>query len=180
MLSEDGGIRVRDAALADAERLTAWAAAMAWETERRRLDPDTLGRGVRLGLEDPARARYFVAERVGESGAVPAGTLMLTREWSDWRAGEWWWIQSVYVPPACRRLGVLRALYAHVLGLARSAPGVCGLRLYVARDNRAAQEAYARLGMQDPGYSMFEAELPPQRILPHGTVEGSSSGARVR
>jgi GNAT superfamily N-acetyltransferase len=176
MQSEDGGIRVRDAALADAERLTAWAADMAWETERRRLDPDTLGRGIRLGLEDARRARYFVAERGGE----PAGTLMLTREWSDWRAGEWWWIQSVYVPPACRRLGVLRALYAHVLELARSAPGVCGLRLYVARDNRAAQAAYARLGMQDPGYSMLESELHPQRILPHGTVEGSSSGARVR
>jgi len=161
MRREESGIAIREAVLADAERLTAWAAAMAWETERRRLDTNTLGRGIRLGLEDENRARYFVAERASESGAEPAGTLMLTREWSDWRAGEWWWIQSVYVPPACRRLGVFRALYAHVLALARRAPGVCGLRLYVARDNRVAQEAYARLGMHDPGYTMLEAELRP-------------------
>jgi GNAT superfamily N-acetyltransferase len=149
-------LAVREAGADDLERLVAWAMAMAWETERKRLAPETVGRGVRLGLEDPAWARYFMAELASESGAEPAGTLMLTREWSDWRAGEWWWIQSVYVPEAFRRRGVLRALVAHVQALADADPGVCGLRLYAARENRIALEAYRRLGLADAGYLVLE------------------------
>ncbi len=162
MPPESSDLRVRAAGPGDLELLAAWAAAMAWETERRRLDPDTLRRGVAAGLADPARARYFVAEVAPPAGAParsePAGTLMLTREWSDWRAGEWWWIQSVYVPEAHRRRGVLRALTGHVRALAAAAPEVCGLRLYVARENRAAQAAYQRLGLRDAGYLVLEAE----------------------
>jgi ribosomal protein S18 acetylase RimI-like enzyme len=153
---------VRAATSADIELLAAWAEAMAWETEHKRLDPATIRRGVALGVGDPARARYFIAEKSIGADAPPtaAGTLMLTTEWSDWRAGWWWWIQSVYVPPAHRRGGVLRALYAHVHGLASATREVCGLRLYVERDNAVAQRTYEALGMEDAGYRMFEAGLP--------------------
>jgi GNAT superfamily N-acetyltransferase len=147
---------VRAATSADIELLAAWAEAMAWETEHKQLNPSTVRRGVTLGVNDATRARYFVADIDGK----PAGTLMLTTEWSDWRAGWWWWIQSVYVPPAHRRGGVLRALYAHVHALAAGTREVCGLRLYVERDNTVAQRTYESLGMEDAGYRMFEAGLP--------------------
>jgi GNAT superfamily N-acetyltransferase len=149
-------LSVRAATDADLEFLALCAEAMAWETEHNRLDPATIRRGIAQGHADPGRARYFIAERVG----IPAGTLMVTTEWSDWRAGWWWWIQSVYVPPEHRRAGVLRALYAHVHAQAAATPGICGLRLYVERDNVVAQRTYLALGMEESGYRMFEAGLP--------------------
>lgn len=155
---------IREAVPADAALLASWNAAMALETEHRRLDPDTVAAGVAAGIADPHRARYFVAMRqaaVGgrETVAVPVGTLMLTGEWSDWRNGQWWWIQSVYVVPGQRRRGVYAALYRHVEQAARATPGVIGLRLYVERDNAVAQRTYAGLGMRDAGYRIFEHEF---------------------
>lgn len=154
-------LRIRDAVAADAPLLAGWAAAMALETEDKALDPATVAAGVAAGIADPARARYFVAMREApvagrETLAVPVGTLMLTSEWSDWRNGSWWWIQSVYVAPGHRRQGVYAALYRHVERLARATPGVVGLRLYVERGNAPAQRAYAALGMRDAGYLVFE------------------------
>ena len=162
-----GVLRIRDAEAADAPLLAEWATAMAWETERKRLDPATVALGVSNALADPMRARYFIAMRQAEVAgretlALPVGTLMLTDEWSDWRNGWWWWIQSVYVPPAERRTGVFAALYDHADSLARATPGVVGLRLYVERDNTAAQRTYASLGMDDAGYLIFETELPAE------------------
>lgn len=157
-----GALRVREASAADAPLLAQWAAAMALETEHKRLDPKTVLGGVTAGIADPAKARYFVAmHEVPVAGreviAEPVGTLMLTTEWSDWRCGQWWWIQSVYVPPAHRRVGVFRALYAHVEQLARAAKDVVGLRLYVEADNAVAQRTYAALGMRDAGYRILES-----------------------
>ncbi len=155
-------VEIRDARADDAPLLAAWNAAMALETENKRLDPDTVARGVRAVFEKPERARYFVAERANDNGAPePAGTLMLTHEWSDWRSGDWWWIQSVYVAPTHRRRGVYRALYAHVLALAHATPEVCGLRLYVEKHNTDAQRTYASMGMGDAGYLVFEEEFAP-------------------
>jgi GNAT superfamily N-acetyltransferase len=149
-------LTIRPARADDCEWLAAGAEAMAWETEHKRLDPETIRRGIATGLADASRARYFIAERDG----VAVGTLMLTTEWSDWRNGWWWWIQSVYVPPEHRRGGVLRALYAHVHAEAVATGGVCGLRLYVEHGNVNAQKTYESLGMEDAGYRMFEAGLP--------------------
>jgi GNAT superfamily N-acetyltransferase len=151
-----GVLRIREATADDAERLAEWALAMAWETEHRRLDAATVLAGVTQGIADPAKARYFVAmHEVPVAGreviASAVGTLMLTREWSDWRCGHWWWIQSVYVDPAHRRHGVFRALYRHVEQLARETGDVVGLRLYVEADNATAQRTYAALGMTDAG-----------------------------
>lgn len=156
--------RIREAQASDRDLLARWAAAMALETEHKRLDPATVSAGVQAGLEDAGRARYFVAmhdaalagrETVGEA----VGTLMLTREWSDWRNGQWWWIQSVYVDLGHRRRGVFAALYRHVASRARDTDGVIGLRLYVERDNAAAQRTYTALGMRDAGYRIFEQEF---------------------
>lgn len=134
---------------------------MAQETEGKTLQPDTVRAGIEAGLADPAKARYFIAMHDALAGAdtigVPAGTLMLTREWSDWRNGNWWWIQSVYVMPEFRRHGVFAALYRHVEARARATPDVVGLRLYVERDNAGAQAVYERLGMRDAGYRILEA-----------------------
>ncbi|MBB5207967.1 GNAT family N-acetyltransferase [Chiayiivirga flava] len=149
-------IAVRDANSADIDLLARWAIAMALETEHKTLDPDTVRRGIAALFAQPQRGRYLVAERDGAA----AGTLMLTHEWSDWRCGDWWWIQSVYIVPAHRRHGVFRALYHHVATQARADAGVCGLRLYVERDNAVAQRTYAALGMEDAGYRMFEIALP--------------------
>ena len=145
--------QIRAAGDGDVARLRDWAVAMAWETEHKALDADTVEAGIRAVLAESRRGAYFVAEHDGE----PAGTLMLTYEWSDWRNGDWWWIQSVYVDPAFRRRGCYAALYKHVLERAKATPDVCGLRLYVERDNSVAQKTYEGLGMVDAGYRMYEA-----------------------
>ena len=147
-------IRVRPASLDDVSLMARWAEAMAFETENKQLHHDTVHRGILTGLKDPERASYFMAEIAGE----PVGTLMVTKEWSDWRCGWWWWIQSVYVEPNHRRKGVYRALYDYILTLARADKEVCGLRLYVERENVSAQRTYEFLGMTDAGYRMYEVD----------------------
>lgn len=142
---------VRPARPQDADTLTDFNAAMAWDTEHLRLDRPTLAAGVRAALADPAKARYFVGELDGRV----AGMLMLTLEWSDWRNGEIWWIQSVYVHPDFRRRGVFKAIYRHVESLARQQNAV-GLRLYVVHSNKAAQETYRQLGMELSEYLVME------------------------
>ena len=168
--------RIRSATDADSGLLAQWAAAMALETEHKQLDPDTLHAGIAAGIADAAKARYFIAMHDAalaghETVGLPVGTLMLTSEWSDWRNGDWWWIQSVYVAPQHRRRGVYAALYRHVEALARATPGVVGLRLYVEKDNQAAQHAYAGLGMADAGYAMYEAEFARGAAVDGGSVE---------
>ena len=158
------GYRIRAAEPADAALLAHWARAMALETEHRHLDAATVEAGVAAGIADASKARYFIAMQDApvagrETIGSAIGTLMLTREWSDWRNGDWWWIQSVYVDPGHRRQGVFAALYRHVEQLARATPGVIGLRLYVERDNTRAQATYAALGMVDAGYRIFEASF---------------------
>jgi len=155
------GLRIRAATPSDAAQLAQWAQAMALETEHRQLDPATVLAGMVACIADADKARYFVAMQDAslagrETIGVAVGTLMLTREWSDWRNGQWWWIQSVYVAPGHRRQGVFAALYRHVEQLAHATPGVIGLRLYVERENAIAQRTYAALGMQDAGYAIFE------------------------
>lgn len=125
-------------------------AAMALETEHKALARDVLTRGTQAVFGDPRRGFYLVAELDGK----PAGCLLITYEWSDWRNGDWWWFQSVYVTPAARSAGVFRALYADVERRARAA-GAVGLRLYVERDNERAQQTYASLGMEEEAYRML-------------------------
>lgn len=145
--------KIRPARPEDLDTLVEFNAAMALETEQLSLDRIRLREGIAQLLADAAKGQYRVAEREG----TVVGALMLTREWSDWRCGDWWWIQSVYVRPEARRDGVFRALYESVEGEARARADVCGLRLYVERDNARAQATYAALGMEQTHCQMFEA-----------------------
>jgi len=149
-------VHIRNAEARDLDFIACGNAAMALETEHKRLDPETVRNGVQAAFGNAARARYFVAEIDGRV----VGQLMLTYEWSDWRNGDFWWIQSVYVAPEARRQGVFRALYGHVERLAQSTPGVCGLRLYVENDNMRAQRTYLGCGMVNAGYLVMETVFP--------------------
>ena len=141
---------IREASIPDIPFLVDCNAAMALETEHKTLDHATLERGTHAVFVDPHRGFYTVAER----DDTLAGCLLVTYEWSDWRNGDWWWIQSVYVTPAARRHGVFRALYAETERRARAA-GAVGLRLYVERENTRAQQTYAALGMEEEHYRML-------------------------
>jgi GNAT superfamily N-acetyltransferase len=148
-------IAVRPATPADLESLVAGNIAMALEAEHKRLDPAIVQRGVQAVFDQPGRGRYFVAE----IGGRVVGQAMYTCEWSDWRNGDFWWLQSVYVAPVARRTGVFRAIYGFIERLAKAEPGVCGLRLYVELDNEKAQQTYRRCGMVDAGYVVMEMDM---------------------
>ena len=133
---------------------------MAMETEGKRLKPEVIGRGVRRLLEQPQYGFYVIAE----IDQQVAGTLMVTTEWSDWRDGLFWWIQSVYVLEQHRRKGVYRAMYEHIRTLAADNEDVCGYRLYVEKYNNAAQRTYSALGMEQTEYLLYEELLPATRF----------------
>lgn len=142
---------VRPATWSDAGLLVEFNRALARETEGLELEPDVLARGVRAALADPAKGEYRICELDGAACA----SLLITREWSDWRCGWAWWIQSVYVAPAVRRRGTYRALHTSVLNDARRC-GAKAVRLYVERSNAAAQRTYERVGMARSHYELFE------------------------
>lgn len=144
---------IRQATVRDLDALVEGNLAMALETENLALDRAVLTEGVRALLEGRARGSYFV--RTDEGGQIVA-QLMITYEWSDWRNGEVWWIQSVYVPPAHRGHGHYRALYEAVKAEAM-ARGARGIRLYVDRRNVRGQAVYHALGMNGDHYLVFEA-----------------------
>lgn len=148
-------LHIRLATQTDVEALAAHHRAMAFETENKTLDVETTLQGTRAVLDDRSKGFYLIAER---SGAM-VGQLLVTFEWSDWRAGTFWWIQSVYVVPNARRTGVYRALHDFVLDAAKKAGDVCGVRLYVDKDNRNAQATYRAMGMQPAHYDIYEIDF---------------------
>ena len=128
---------------------------MALETEDKGLNLEALRGGVQTLLKDDSLGFYLLAE----NGGKVVGQLMVTTEWSDWRNAHFWWLQSLYVVPEYRRQGVFRLLYRQVCEQAQAAGNVCGLRLYVERDNHRAQQAYVNLGMAHSHYDMYEVEF---------------------
>lgn len=148
-------VRTRLAGAGDAGTLAEFNQAMALETEARALADDVALGGVEAVLRDSVHGFYAVAE----CGREVVGALLVTYEWSDWRNGRIWWIQSVYVRPEHRRRGVYRTLHEFVRDRARSAGGVVGLRLYVERENAAAQRTYAAMGMNETPYLVYEEAL---------------------
>ena len=150
-------LHIRRGVPADADALIAFNTDMAAETEGLVLSPARITAGVQRVLADPALGFYVVAQR----GAQAVGALLITLEWSDWRDGCFWWIQSVYVLPRYRGMGVYRRLYDFVQAEARNGGGVCGLRLYVEKHNTRAQEIYRHLGMAPSHYDMYEVALEP-------------------
>ncbi len=156
---------VRAAGPPDAETIARYNRAMARETEGKELLSEVARAGVAAALSDPDRARYFIAEVDENPSAdpsspriVPAGQTMVTVEWSDWRNGFFWWIQSVYVAPEYRCRGVFGALHAHIRDEAVRRGDVCGLRLYAHHENAHALKTYARLGMKTTDYVLLEED----------------------
>jgi ribosomal protein S18 acetylase RimI-like enzyme len=146
---------VRAATIEDAKILAAFNIQMAYETEHKTLDPGLIQAGVLKLFEEPDLGFYTVAE----VDAEVAGALMITTEWSDWRNGLFWWIQSVYILPEYRRQGIFTSLYQHIRDRARQDPAICGLRLYVEKENTRAQQTYLKTGMIETDYRLFEDEF---------------------
>ncbi len=149
------GMNIRKALIADAGAMVDFNQKMAFETEGKHLDPDTLRAGVNAVFSDGRKGFYVVAE---DDGKIVGG-LMVTFEWSDWRNGWFWWIQSVYIVPEARGRGVYRLLYDFVKAEAQVPGNVCGFRLYVEQENTNAQKVYEKLGMKRPGYLMYEENI---------------------
>lgn len=148
-------VRTRMACSGDAAVIAGFNRQMAAESEGRDLETATVQAGVIAVMEDPGLGFYVVAEHREEV----VGALLVTYEWSDWRNGQFWWIQSVFVVPGYRRQGAYRAMHAFVCQRARAQPGVCGLRLYVEKDNVTAQNVYRSTGMVETDYRLYEEEF---------------------
>lgn len=127
---------------------------MAFESEGTILNKNSLEKGVGAALKDADRGRYLVAKVKEEV----VGSLMLTREWSDWNNCWYLWVQSVYVVPTHRGKGIYTAMYQKVKDIARE-EGIRQIRLYVDKDNTNAQRVYNQLGMTECHYLMFEEEI---------------------
>ncbi len=148
-------IEIGDATADDWRTIADFNAALAEESEDKTLDRTMLESGVRRLLEDANRGRYFLARHDGRV----VGQTLITYEWSDWRDGWIWWIQSVYVHPQYRRQGVFASLYRHIETRARTDGDVVAIRLYVERENARAQKTYRSLGMSPTGYRVMESEF---------------------
>jgi GNAT superfamily N-acetyltransferase len=149
-------IEIRQAVPTDLLALVGFQVDCAREISGMELEPVTVERGVRVVLETPERGFWLVSE-FGDGEL--SGCLMVQMEWSDWRAADVWWVYSVFVAPSYRRLGVFRAMFEYLEGLADAA-GAVALRLYTDRANTAAGEVYRRVGMTDDRRRLFEKVLP--------------------
>jgi ribosomal protein S18 acetylase RimI-like enzyme len=148
-------MKVRRASNRDIPYIVRFNAAMAEETEKKVLDIHTLENGVKELFTSSKKGFYIVGEHEG----TVVGCLLITKEWSDWRNRDFWWIQSVYVLPEHRNKGVYRSLHRFVEDMARSRRDVCGIRLYVDKSNASAQRAYRAMGMRLSNYDLFEKEF---------------------
>ena len=146
---------IQQATAQHAETIARFQVAMATESEGIALNYELVLRGVNEGLADPAKGIYLVA---CNSEAEIIGSLLITREWSDWHCKWYWWIQSVYVCPEYRRQGVYRTMYEYVKALAREAQVSC-VRLYADRHNQPALSTYCTLGMKESHYLLFEEDI---------------------
>ncbi len=145
-------MKIRKAKPSELGILVSFQQKMALETENLELDSDMLHKGVQAVFDDENKGIYYVAV---ESNEVIA-SLMITYEWSDWRNGQVYWIQSVFVLPEHRGKGVYKQMYLHLKKIVDETPEILGLRLYVEKDNINAQKVYSKLGMDGEHYKMFE------------------------
>lgn len=150
-------INIRHANETDIDSLVDFNLRMARETEGKDLKAEILRPGVEGLFQNKQYGFYVIAEDATNKN--PVGGLLVTYEWSDWRNGVVWWIQSVYIMPDYRRRGIYRMLYEFVKDLAKKETNVRGFRLYVEKENRAAQQTYMNLGMEETYYLMFEEML---------------------
>ena len=145
-------IRIEKASNADAGRIAEFQVLMARETENLELDPELVGKGVSMVFEDPGKGFYLVAR---DEHQVVA-SLMITYEWSDWRARNVWWIQSLYVIHEYRQQGVFRLMYQWLQERIAGDESIGGIRLYVDNTNDRAHRVYSAIGMAGDHYRVFE------------------------
>jgi GNAT superfamily N-acetyltransferase len=160
-MNDQGNVQIRRATMSDAEIISTFNAALARETEARILDGHLLKAGVESVLHDPHKGWYAVAVE-GSDAALSkiVGQILVTFEWSDWRNGYFWWLQSLYVDQRYRQQGVFHRLYDYVCEQARiNSEKVCGFRLYVERQNHSAHQVYAHIGFQETAYQMHEIDF---------------------
>ncbi|MDX1453957.1 MAG: GNAT family N-acetyltransferase [Gammaproteobacteria bacterium] len=146
---------IRNARPDDRDTIVRFNQLLAKETEDKDIPAAVLEPGVGALLSDPHKGRYFIYEVDGKA----LGQTMITYEWSDWRNGWFWWIQSVYVDRSIRGSGAFGALYRHIKELAETEPDVCGIRLYVEKQNEHATAVYLALGFQHTHYNLLEVDF---------------------
>ncbi|WP_244982354.1 GNAT family N-acetyltransferase [Cylindrospermopsis raciborskii] len=149
---------IRQGELGDLQVLVEFNQALIYETENKQLPINDINAGVKTLLKNPSLGFYLLAQKNNQV----VGSLMVTTEWSDWRNGLYWWIQSVYVNPDFRRQGVFKALYQAVKQQAKTQTSglkVSGFRLYVEKENVIAKRTYQSLGMEKSHYEIFEELL---------------------
>ena len=153
-MNTDLDLTITQGKASDIDAIVRFQADMAMESEGTMLDMDRLTLGVSSAINDEQKGIYLVAR----ANDTPIGSLMLTREWSDWNNQWYWWIQSVYVIPEYRKKGVYKAMYATLKDMAQE-NGVSHIRLYADRTNLSVQQVYQRLGMRESHYLMFEETI---------------------
>lgn len=150
-------VLVRPGRMTDLYDLVGFSRGVAVESEGLEPDADVLRDSIAAALQDPHKARYFVAQD-GDEGPL-VGSLYVTYEWSDWTGGWYWWIQGAYVVPERRGEGVFRALYDAVHETAKEEGSVRRIRLYVDDENEAGLGTYRALGMEETAYRIFDAPV---------------------
>ena len=94
-------------------------------------------KGTTSLLNRPSFGRYFVAYQASSPSTI-MGMMMIHFETSFEVGGLIWWINSVYVHPDHRQKGVFRALYDHIVAIARATDNIKCVRLYVEYANKKA------------------------------------------
>ena len=148
-------MKVRRAELKDLEYLVEFTSEEAREAEGSVKIPETLEKGIRAALEDSTIAIYWVL--VDEKEA-PVGSVSALREWSDWNAGYYWWIQSMYISPAYRGKGCMTPLLDAVKSEVKKQQGL-ELRLYVHEENKVAIRAYEKARFTHSSYRIMAQPL---------------------
>ncbi len=152
-------VKIRAARREDLYELVRFTLGVAKESEGLVPDKSKVQASIVAALEDPRKARYFVAESIDGNTRRLVGSLFVTFEWSDWRNGWYWWIQAAYVVPEQRGTGIFRLLYEAVHAAAKAEGDVRRVRLYVEADNEAGLATYRSLGMEETHYRIFEADV---------------------
>lgn len=148
-------ISIREGSISDTPTIAKFQQQMALETESKILKESTIRQGVESVLKCPNKGFYIIAE----TDSQVIGSLLVTFEWSDWRNGWFFWIQSVFVDAKYRRQGVYRVMHGEVIRRTKASGNCCGIRLYVEKDNRNAQKVYKTLGMHETDYYLYEEEF---------------------
>lgn len=148
-------ISIREGSISDTPTISRFQQQMALETESKILKESTIRKGVESVLKCPNKGFYIIAE----TDSQIIGSLLVTFEWSDWRNGWFFWIQSVFVDAKYRRQGVYRVMHSEVIRRTKASGNCCGIRLYVEKDNKNAQKVYKTLGMHETDYYLYEEEF---------------------